>query len=101
MTVQVSPASGASGVSPNARVYAEFSEAMDHAATQGAFSLVLSGRRGAVQRRSLWLTDKVLVFEPNSPLAHATQYTATVARTAKAQYGGAFANRTSWRFITR
>lgn len=100
MTVQVSPANGATGVSPNARVNVVFSQPMEHAATQGAFSLVRSAGGGVVQGRLLWFTDKVLVFEPANQLAHGTQYTATVGSTAKDQYGRTLANRTSWRFIT-
>jgi hypothetical protein len=99
--LNVSPARGATGLSTRTTVYAVFSEPMDHASTQRAFALMRSTDNTAVQGRLSWFTDKVLVFTPARPLAHRSQYAATVAGTAEDQLAQALAKPTTWHFMTK
>lgn len=92
---------GTRGLSTLTNVYAVFSEPMDHASTQRAFALMRSTDNTAVQGRLSWFTDKVLVFTPARPLAHRSQYAATVAGTAEDQLAQAPARSTTWHFMTK
>jgi hypothetical protein len=97
---RVSPASGATGVATNSGVYAVFSEAMDRASTQAAFTLRRTSNGAAVSGSFAWFADSVPVFVPSSPLAAGTQYTAAISGTATDLSGQTLANATTWRFTT-
>jgi subtilisin family serine protease len=95
----VSPAESATGVPASANVSVTFSEPMDQAATQGAFSLVPAGGGGAVSGSFSW-SGQTLTFDPSSNLAAGTQYTATVSTAAKDLAGNALASQKQWSFTT-
>ncbi|MGH2692224.1 MAG: S8 family serine peptidase [Actinomycetota bacterium] len=72
----VSPADGASGVSPTANVSVSFDEAMDKPSSQGAFSLVRTSDSAAVAGTFSW-SGNTMTFDPTGSLAEGTSYTAT------------------------
>jgi outer membrane protein assembly factor BamB len=72
------PADGAQRILPGATVGVTFSEAMDHASAESAFSIT-----GGVSGTFSW-SGNTMVFNPSAALAQATSYTVTVAVTAMA-----------------
>jgi serine protease AprX len=92
------PAAGATGVSTGANVTVAFSEAMDTAPTQAAFTLVRSSDSVSVSGTFTW-SGATMTFDPSS-LAAGTQYTATVATSAKDLAGNSLAEATTWSFTT-
>ena len=99
----VSPVSGATGVPGTAAVTASFSEAMDTASAQAAFSLVPSAGGAPVAGQFSW-SGNAMTFRPSAALAPSTQYTATVAggaaAGAKDLAGNPLAVSRVWRFTT-
>ncbi len=95
----VYPAAGATGVATSSPVVAIFSEAMDHASTQAAFTLKRTSDNSPVAGSVIWYYG-VPIFIPSSALAPNTAYTATIAGTATDQSGRTLANPTSWVFTT-
>ncbi len=90
------PAAGATDVPLTAPVTATFSEIMDRASTQAAFSLS-PGVPGALS----WDTaGTTMSFTPSGPLATGTTYTATVSTTARDLAGNPLAAATTWSFTT-
>ena len=95
----VAPGDGATAVAANANVVVTFSEAMDTAATQGAFSLVRSGDGSRVSGAFSW-SGNTMTFNPTADLAKGTEYTARVTTAAKDRAGNALAAENVWRFRT-
>jgi hypothetical protein len=95
-----SPVDGGSGIPPNTKVVATFSEAMDHPSTTRAFSLVRTGNRQPVPGNVTFFGDHVPIFSPNTPLARATRYTATISQIAMNQAGNHPTAPTTWSFTT-
>ena len=95
----VSPANGATGVATSATVTASFSEAMDAAATQSAFSLARSSDGAAVAGSFTW-SGNTLTFRPSAPLAQGTGYTARVTTEARDTSGNRLATEKAWTFKT-
>ena len=93
------PASGATGVSPAANVSVTFSEPMDAASVQAAFSLVRASDGAAAAGAFSW-SGNTLTFNPGADLAPSTEYTARIAATAKDKAGNALAAEHTWRFTT-
>ena len=96
---QVSPVNGATGVKTSAVVYPVFSEAMDHASVQAAFSLKRTSDGAAVAGSIAWFGN-VAIFVPSSALAPGTQYTAAVTGGARDLSGQTVINPTTWKFTT-
>jgi Bacterial Ig-like domain len=94
----VSPAESATGVPASANVSVTFSEPMDQAATQGAFSLLPAGG-GAVSGSFSW-SGQMMTFDPSGNLAAGAQYTATVSTAAKDLAGNALAGQKQWSFTS-
>jgi hypothetical protein len=88
-----------SGIPPNGKVVTTFSEATDHASTTRAFSLARASDGKPVVGSVTFLGDHVPIFVPNSPLAPATRYTATISQAAMDQAGNHPAP-TTWSFTT-
>ena len=95
----VSPQDGATGVAPNGNVSVTFSEPMDKAATEAAFSLAPTG--GAKVAGSFSWSANTMTFDPSDDLANGTGYTATVGSGAKDTAGNAFPADKSWAFKTK
>jgi glucose/arabinose dehydrogenase len=96
----VSPADGATGVSPSSLTIAYFNKAMDKAATQAAFSLKRTSDGAPVSGSFGWYGPGVLLFKPDADLAPGTQYTASVSTAAKDLQGNALANPVTWIYAT-
>ena len=99
MVAAVSPAGGATGVAATTNVSATFSEAMNTASAQSAFSLVRSSDGAAVSGSFAWSGD-TLVFDPSSNLAGGTEYRARITTAAKDLAGNALASEYVWKFKT-
>ena len=95
----VAPADSATGVARTATVSVAFSEAMDAAATQAAFTLVRASDGAPVAGTYAW-SGTTLTFRPSSPLADGALYTARVATGAKDAAGNPLAGERSWSFKT-
>ena len=93
----VSPADGATGVSGTTKVSVAFSEAMNTAAAQSAFSLVKSTDGAAVSGSFSW-SGTTMTFSPSSALAAEAEYTARVSTAAKDTAGNALASEKAWKF---
>jgi hypothetical protein len=96
----LSPSSGATEVFPNANVSIGFNEGMNHAATQGAFTLKRASDGAAVPGSFSWFGDNALVFDPSSNLQGGVKYTATLSTAARSALGYAPSGQTSWSFTT-
>ncbi len=90
----VSPTAGATGVTRATNVSATFSEPMDQASAQDAFS-ILPSVAGAFS----W-SGNTMTFNPSADLAATTTYTATVSTAAKDAAGNALAPVVTWSFTT-
>jgi subtilisin len=77
----VSPADAAAGVATTTEVSVSFSEPMDTASTQAAFSLVRSSDGVRVSGSFSW-DGSTMRFRPSGALAQGTSYTARVDRRA-------------------
>jgi subtilisin family serine protease len=88
----VSPADGATTVATSAAVSVTFSESMDRASAEAAFSLGVPGTFS-------WSGD-TMTFRPSSPLAEGTQYTATLGAGPRDLAGNALAAGRTWSFRT-
>ena len=95
----VVPSDGRTGVVATTQVLANFSKPMDKPATQAAFSLKRTSNGVAVSGTMDWAGD-ALVFEPASPFADLTQYTATISTAAKDSSGNNLAAAKIWKFTT-
>ncbi len=95
----LSPTAGATEVLPNGVVLALFSEAMDRPSTQAAFSVKRTSDGQPVSGSFNWYGN-VLVFDPSGFLFPGTQYTVSVAGTAKGVSGRTLYNPKSWSFTT-
>jgi hypothetical protein len=95
----ISPPDAATEVLPNAYVVVSFDSAMDHAATQAAFSLRRTSDNAAVGGTFGWYGN-ALVFKASGDLAGGTQYTATVATGATDTGGHALPAARTWHFTT-
>ncbi len=75
--VSTHPANGATGVATNTQIRVAFSEAMDAASVQAAFSIapVTAGRFD-------WASDSMMYWKPDTLLSTQTSYTFTVGTTA-------------------
>jgi subtilisin len=93
----VSPADGATGVAATANVSVTFSEAMDKAATQGAFSLVRAADGSTVTGTFSWAGD-TMTFDPSSDLAADASYVAKLTTAAKDSAGNAVTAEKTWTF---
>ncbi|MGH3104465.1 MAG: S8 family serine peptidase [Gaiellaceae bacterium] len=92
----VSPGDGATAVAPSANVTTTFSEPMDQAATQAAFSLV-DVSNAPVAGTFSW-SGTTMTFDPAGSLASAAQYTARVTTAAQDPAGNALAAEEAWSF---
>ena len=98
----VVPAESATEVLPNGYVVVVFDTAMDKASAQAAFSLKRTSDGAPVSGSFGWYGGGayVLIFDPASDLAPATQYTATVSTAAKDSAGHPLPAAKSWKFTT-
>jgi Bacterial Ig-like domain/PA domain len=93
----VSPAAGATGVSASSNVTVAFSEAMNTASAQGAFSLVKSGSAEPVTGAFSW-SGNTMTFDPSAALEAAATYTARVTTAAEDTAGNALGAEKVWSF---
>ena len=96
----VSPADGATEVSPTSLTIAYFNKAMDKASAQAAFSLKRTSDGAPVSGSFGWYGPGVLLFKPDADLAPGTQYTASVSTAAKDLAGNPLQAAKTWRFTT-
>jgi Domain of unknown function (DUF4082)/Bacterial Ig-like domain/Bacterial Ig domain len=101
----MSPANGAGNIPGNANVTATFSEPMQAATISGASFELRVGTTVVPATVSYNTTTRVATLTPNSPLASATTYTATVRGGAvdprvKDLAGNALATNATWSFTT-
>lgn len=90
------PAANAMAVPTNAVLSVSFSEAMNKATVDAAFSI-----SPAVAGTALWDgTDTLRTFQPSAPLAPSTQYTVTVGVGARDRAGNALAAPFTFTFTT-
>jgi hypothetical protein len=96
------PASGATLVPTNSNVTATFSKAMDPSTitATGAFTLDVFGVGGAAVPGTVQYAGTIATFTPTSPLAAATEYTATITTATKDLTGNALAANYVWSFTT-
>ncbi len=95
----VSPRDAATGVATSSTVSATFSEAMDTAATQSAFSVARSSDGALVAGTFTW-SGNTLTFRPSAPLAQGTGYTARVTTAAKDASANRLGADKAWSFRT-
>lgn len=100
----VAPADRATTVPVTRAVSVSFSEPMDQAATERAFSLTRESDGAAVSGSFSW-SDDTLTFTPSAPLVQGTRYVARVAGAessspAKDAAGNPLAEAKSWSFAT-
>ncbi|RLF32798.1 MAG: hypothetical protein DRN08_06220, partial [Thermoplasmata archaeon] len=74
--ISVSPSGGATGVPVTTKISATFSEAMNTASVEAAFSITSS-----VAGTFIWV-ENTMTFTPTANLAHNTTYTVTISATA-------------------
>ena len=92
-----SPAAAATGVPAATNVTVTFSEPMDKASAQSAFSLVKSADGSGVSGTFTW-SGNTLTFDPAAELAAGMGYTATVSTAAKDTAGNALATAKTWSY---
>jgi subtilisin len=95
----VSPANGATGVVTTANVSSTFSEPMDTAATQAAFSLMRSSDNSAVAGTFSW-SGNTMTFRPSTALTSGMGYEAKVSTGATDLAGNSPAAEKAWTFTT-
>ncbi|MDP8909622.1 MAG: Ig-like domain-containing protein, partial [Chloroflexota bacterium] len=96
----VSPLEDATGVDPAGNVSVTFSEPMDKATAEQAFSLAPTSDLAAKVSGSFSWDGNTMTFNPASDLAEGTGYTATVGTGAKDAAGNQLAASKSWTFKT-
>lgn len=96
--VSVSPADGLTNVARSTNVAATFSEAMNQASVQGAFSLRDPGAN-VVAGAFSW-NGNTLTFNPAADLAQSTTYTARITTAANDLAGNALQSDKIWTFTT-
>jgi plastocyanin len=96
----VSPKAGATEVPPTSVVDVVFSEPMNEPVTAAAFSVTSSSTGVSVPGSVVWFGPRVAVFQPSSPLASNTGYTASVGAGARDPSGHSLADPTTWTFTT-
>lgn len=79
--IEASSPSG-TGVDPASPIRITFKQPMEHLSTEAAFSVAPT-----IAGTFSWEGDTVMMFTPATPLAKATEYTVTLAPTAKATTG--------------
>ena len=84
LVASTTPGNNATNVFPNKAVVASFDIAMNHAVTQGAFTLKRTSTGTAVAGAFSWFGN-ALIFKPNADLVGGVQYTANVS-TARTQH---------------
>jgi hypothetical protein len=89
------PAASASDVPVTTTIVVNFSEPMDHATTQGAFSI-----SPVVAGGFTWPNASAMIFTPSVSLTYSTDYTVTIATGAKDMQGENMASPYSWSFTT-
>ena len=94
-----SPADGATAVATSAGVAVTFSEAMDKATAQAAFSLVRVSDGASVPGSFSW-SGATMTFRPAAALAEGTAYRAAVGTGARDAAGNALAAARAWSFTT-
>jgi hypothetical protein len=95
----VFPAEGKTGVPGGTTVRVTFSEPMDHAATQSAFSLVRNDNGSSVAGVFAWNGNE-MVFTPGAALSAGRMYTASVSTAATDSAGTPLESGKSWGFTT-
>ena len=95
----MAPAAGATNVARSTNVSATFSERMDTASAQTAFSLARADTGAAVTGAFAW-SGTTLTLDPTVDLAAGVEYVATVSTGAKDAAGNALATAKTWRFRT-
>ncbi|MDQ4145032.1 MAG: S8 family serine peptidase, partial [Actinomycetota bacterium] len=95
----VSPGDGATGVDSATWVNVAFSEEMDKASAESAFSLVRSSDGVTVPGTFSW-SGATMRFVPSTPLAQGTTYSATVATSATDLAANQLAAPKTWSFKT-
>jgi hypothetical protein len=96
--VGVTPANGATAVAVSTAVTATFNETVDAATVTGT-TFTLANNAGAVSG-TVSLSGTVATFQPASPLAAGTRYTATVTTGVKNTAGVPLAAPFTWSFTT-
>ena len=92
--VRFRPAGGTKGVDPRQVLSVRFSQPMDEAATQAAWSATQGG--AAIDGSFAWSeNDSVLVFTPKAPLGYAQSIVMTVGTGARSKAGVALATAAS------
>lgn len=93
------PSQGATGVAIDTVVSATFSQGIDEATLDGAFTL--SGGGETVDGTLVYNAgNRTATFTPDANLAFGTQYTATIAGTVATDDGIALGGTASWSFTT-
>ena len=95
----VTPLSGATGVATGSNVTATFSEPVS-SATVSATTFTLEGPGGAAVAGGVTLEGQTATFDPSSPLAIETTYTARVTTGVEDLAGNSLASDFTWSFTT-
>ena len=82
LVASTTPANNATNVFPNTAVVAVFDIAMNHAATQAAFTLKRTSNGASVAGAFSWYGN-ALIFKPNADLLGGVQYTANITTAAR------------------
>lgn len=93
------PLGGATSVASQTNVTTQFSEPMDQASTQAAFSLSRTSDGATVPGASSW-SGRTLSFDPTADLAPGTTYTARVGTGALDEAGNSLQTAHAWQFVT-
>lgn len=97
LVASTTPVKNATNVFPDKAVVASFDVAMNHAVTQGAFTLKRTSTGTAVAGTFTWFGN-ALGFKPNADLVSGVQYTATVSTAARSALGDPLPAAKAWTF---
>ena len=97
LVASTTPVNNATNVFPNRAVVATFDVAMNHALTQGAFTLKRTSTGASVAGAFTWFGN-ALIFKPSADLAGAVQYTANITTAARSALGDPLPAAKTWKF---
>jgi hypothetical protein len=97
LVAKTGPVNNATNVRPDAGIGATFDIAMNHAATQAAFTVRRTSNGAVVAGKFTWFGNAV-VFKPNADLVGGAQYTANITTGAVGTLGDPIPAAKTWKF---
>jgi Bacterial Ig-like domain len=97
LVATIAPLNNATNVRPDTGIGATFDIAMNHAATQAAFTVRRTSNGAVVAGKFTWFGNS-LVFKPNADLVGGVQYTANITTGAVGTLGDPIPAPKTWKF---